>query len=93
MTTRVQRGFLRSHWHVTIKVKSSRVAATLRSPKAKSCTISLKSGQELWLSDAHTRDLVSVAAKVPAGRYAVDVWCRVRRPQRSALRLRAIFAS
>ncbi len=77
---------------MTIKVKPGRVAATLRSPKASSCTVTLKSGGDLWLSDAHRRDIVALAAKVPAGRYGVDVWCSVRSPRRSALQLRAIFA-
>jgi thermitase len=90
-TTRVQKGFLRAHWHVTIKVWRGRIAVTLRSPKAKSCTISLKSGGDLWFSDRHKRNSVVLAARVPAGRYSVDVWCRVHRPRRSALQLRALF--
>jgi subtilisin family serine protease len=92
ITTRVQRGLLRSHWHVTIEVEPGRVGATLRSSKARSCTVSLKSGDEVWLSDAHRRDVVSLAARVPAGRYGVDVWCRVRSPRRAALQLSALFA-
>jgi hypothetical protein len=81
------------HWHVGIKVRKGKVAAALRSTKANSCTVSLSSGADIWLSDAHGRNLVTVAARVPAGRYGVDVWCKVRRPRRAALNVRAIFAS
>ncbi len=92
ITTRVQKGFLRMHWHVGIKVRRGRVAATLRSPKAKSCTVSMKSGGDLWFSDRHKRNTVALSVRVPTGRYAVDVWCRVRKPRKSALQLRAIFS-
>jgi hypothetical protein len=92
-TTRTQKGFLRMHWHVGIKVKKGKVAATLRSTKANSCTVSLSSRGDIWLSDAHGRNLVAVAARVPAGRYGIDVWCKVRQPRRAALNVRAIFAS
>jgi subtilisin family serine protease len=92
ITTRVHRGLLRSHWHVAIKVRPGRVGATLRSSKAGSCTVSLKSGDEVWLSAANRRDVVSLAARVPAGRYGVDVWCQVRSPRRAALQLSALFA-
>ena len=81
------------HWHVAIKVKKGKVAAMLRSTKANSCTVSLRSGGDLWLSDAHGRNLVALAARVPAGRYGIDVWCKVRRARKAALQVRAIFAS
>jgi hypothetical protein len=88
----VQKGFLRVHWHLAIKIQRGSVAATLRSPKAKSCTVSLKSRGDLWLSNRRKRDTVALAARVPAGRYSVDVWCSVHRPRRSDLQLRALFA-
>jgi subtilisin family serine protease len=91
-TTLVQKGFLRVHWHLAIKIQRGSVAATLRSPKAKSCTVSLKSRGDLWLSNRRKRDTVALAARVPAGRYSVDVWCSVHRPRRSDLQLRALFA-
>lgn len=91
-TTRVQRGFLRMHWHLRIRVRRGQVAAMLQSPKAKSCTVSLKSGGDLWLSKRYKKNTVALAARVPAGRYSVDVWCRVHRPRKSALRLRAFFS-
>jgi thermitase len=92
MATRVQRGVLRRHRFTWIDVKAGRVTATLRSVKAKSCTVGLQSSTDAWLSAAHRRDAVSVAAKVPAGRYKVDVWCSTAQPRRFALALRAIFA-
>jgi subtilisin family serine protease len=92
LNTRVRRGSLRMHWHVRIDVKQGRVAATLRSPKAKSCTVSLKSSDSIWLSKKRRQNMVTLAVKVPAGTYGVDVWCKVRRPARSALAVRAPFA-
>ena len=59
-TTRTQKGLLRMHWHVAIKVKKGKVAAMLRSTKANSCTVSLRSGGDLWLSEAHGRNLVEI---------------------------------
>jgi len=88
----VQRGVLRRHWLVKINVKAGRVAATLQSLKASSCTVSLRSSSDVWLSALHRRGVVAVAAYVPAGAYSVDVWCSASRPRRSALFVRAIFA-
>ena len=51
----------------------------------------MKSGGDLWFNDRHKRNVVLLSARVPSGRYAVDVWCLVRKPKRSALQLRAIF--
>jgi subtilase family protein len=92
MTTRVRRGVLRVHWHARVQVRRGRLAATLRSPKAKSCTVSLRSSDAVWLNNVHRRNVTSLAARVAAGRYNVEVWCRVRTPRKSQLLLRAIFA-
>ncbi|MDQ2909571.1 MAG: S8 family serine peptidase [Actinomycetota bacterium] len=90
--TRVQKGILRKHRFAWIDVKGGRVAATLRSVKAESCTVSLRSSTDVWLSALHHRNVVSMTAKVPAGRYKVDVWCSTPRPRPFALVLRAVFA-
>jgi hypothetical protein len=90
---RVQKGWLRMHWHLRIKVRKGKVAATLRSPKAMSCTVSIKSSDDLWFADGRNRrKVITLSARVPAGRYGVDVWCKVRKPRRSALQLRAFFS-
>jgi len=88
----VQKGWLRMHWHLRIKVRRGKVSATLRSPKAKSCTVSIKSPDDLWFADGRKRTVITLSARVPAGRYGVDVWCKVRKPRRSALQLRAFFS-
>jgi hypothetical protein len=92
MKTRIQHGVLRAHRVIRIKVMRGKVAATLRSPKAKSCTVTLSSNDAIWVSAAVRTGAVSVSARVPAGRYKVNVSCRVHRPKPFALVLRAIFA-
>jgi hypothetical protein len=90
---RVQKGWLRMHWHLRINVRRGKVSATLRSPKARSCTVSIKSSDDLWFADGRKRrKVITLSARVPAGRYGVDVWCKVRKPRRSALQLRAFFS-
>lgn len=91
--TRVQRGVLQRHRALTIKVKKGRVAATLQSLKATSCVVSLRSSSELWVSTPARPGSVrvTVSAKVPAGRYKVEVWCNKPQPKRFALYVRAIF--
>jgi subtilisin family serine protease len=93
MTTRVQHGVLRANRIVKINVQSGRVAATLRSTKASSCSVSLRSSEDIWVSASHDRGSVSLAARVPSGKYSVQVSCRNRRPRPFALVLRALFAS
>jgi len=90
--TRIQHGTLRAQRVTRIKVLPGKVAATLRSPKAKSCTVTLSSNDALWVSAAVRAGPVSVSARVPAGRYKVNVSCRVHRPKPYALVLRANFA-
>jgi hypothetical protein len=92
LKTRIQHGTLRAQRVTRIKVLKGKVAATLRSPKAKSCTVTLSSNDALWVSAAVRAGPVSVSAKVPAGRYKVNVSCRVHRPKPYALVLRANFA-
>jgi len=90
---RVQKGWLRMHWHMRVKVSKGKVSATLRSPKARSCTVSIKSSDDIWFAQGRKRrSVITLSARVPSGRYAVDVWCRVRKPRRSALQLRAFFS-
>jgi len=92
METHIQHGVLGAHREIRIKVLGGKVAATFRSPKAKSCTVTLSSNDALWVSTGVRAGSVSLSAKVPAGRYKVDLSCRVRRPKPFALVLRAIFA-
>jgi hypothetical protein len=92
MTTRVQHGVLRANRIVKINLQSGRVAATLRSTKASSCSVSLRSSEDIWVSASHDRGSVSLAARVPSGKYSVQVSCRNRRPRPFALVLRAFFA-
>jgi subtilisin family serine protease len=93
VATHVQRGLLRKHRAVWINVARGRVAATLKSTKAKAktCTVSLSSDSDVWLSAEHRPGAVSLTAKVPTGRYKVDVWCGSPRASKFSLSLRATF--
>jgi subtilisin family serine protease len=92
-TTRVQRGLLGGHRVATVAVESGRLVATLRSSKAGSCSVSLKSKTDIWVAASASRGAVSLNTIVPAGRYRVDISCRRRTPARYALYLRAVFSS
>jgi subtilisin family serine protease len=92
-TTHVERGLLGGHRVLSVNVESGRLVATLRSPKAASCSVSLKSKTDVWVAASTSRDAISLNTVVPAGRYRVDVSCRRRQPRRYALYVRALFAS
>jgi subtilisin family serine protease len=89
---RVKRGALRAHWHIKLKVNAGRVDATLRSAKAKTCSLSLESTDGLWYSKRSRRNLLSLAVKVETGTYDLEVWCKARRPRGATLTVRAPFA-
>lgn len=92
MSTRVHRGRLYKHWHLRVALNSGRFAATLSSPKAKYCSLSLTSPDQLWVAQTHKRNTVSLTATAPlTGRYSVDVSCRIKRARSSALVMRAFF--
>ncbi len=81
----VDRGALRAHWHVRLAVAGGRVAATLHSPKAHSCFLSLRSADGIWLSSRRGPTADSLVARVGGGKYRLDVQCRVRRPRSASL--------
>lgn len=94
MSTHVSRGYLGAGRVTAIDVLSGRVTATLRSAKARSCTLRLTStsDNDVWVGTAFARKTVSLVARVPRGRYSVAVSCRVQRRLQYALFVRAIFA-
>jgi Subtilase family len=89
--TRVRHRVLRGHWQLHVQVRAGRVAATLRSSKAHSCSLSLTSAHAVWLSSKRGPRADSLVARVPAGRYRVDVWCEVRDSRAASLTVRAFF--
>ncbi len=88
--TRVKQRALRSHWHLGLLVRAGRVAATLRSPKARSCTLRLVPAGRGRLSSRRLTG-ASLVAKVSAGKYRLDVACKSPRPRPASLTLRALF--
>jgi len=61
----------------------------LRSPKASSCSISLASADAVWLSSKRGGTADSLNAKIPAGKYDLDVSCQLRSPRMASLTVRA----
>jgi hypothetical protein len=88
---RVRRRVLRAHWRVQLAVDGGRVAATLRSSKARFCFVSLASAGSVWVSSRRGQ-ADSLVARVAPGTYRLDVWCKVRRPRPASLTVRALVA-
>lgn len=85
---RVTRGGLRTRWHVRLTVSGGRVAATLHSPKAQSCFLSLRSGGGLWLSSNRGPTADALVARLAGGKYRLNVQCTTSRPRPASLTVR-----
>ncbi|HEY7422604.1 MAG TPA: S8 family peptidase [Gaiellaceae bacterium] len=91
LRARVRRGVLRVEWHLRLAVRRGRFTATLRSPKAGSCSVHLRSRAGVRRVRRHGHESASLAATVKRGTYGVDVRCSLRRPQPASLTVRAHF--
>jgi subtilisin family serine protease len=91
LRTHVKRRALRLRWHLRLAVEGGRVAATLRSPKAPSCSLRLQSAQGVMRWSRHNKQADVLVAKVRSGRYRLLVSCKVRRPRPASLTVRAHF--
>ncbi len=80
---------LRGHWHLGLTVQGRRLAATLRSPKARSCSLTLASASSVWLAGTRGNSADALAARVPSGKYRLDIWCRSHRASPASLTVRA----
>ena len=92
LVAHVRRGLLRMEWHLRLKVHRGRFIASLNSPKARSCSVALRSGGRLRRSTRLDRSSDSLVARVSRGTYGLDVRCNLRRPLPAALTIRAHFA-
>jgi subtilisin family serine protease len=81
--------FLGSRWNLGLAVQGERVAVTLRSPKAQSCSLSLASSDGVWLTSRRGRAAASLFARISTGKYRLAVSCRLRRLRAASLTLRA----
>jgi len=88
LRSRVTRRALRVRWHLRLTAVRGRVAATLRTPKAHSCLLSLRSADGIWLSSQRGWAADSLVARVAGGRYRLDVQCRLSRPRPASLTVR-----
>lgn len=85
---RIRRHLLRAQWQLRLAAAGGRVAATLHSPKAQSCTLSLRSAAGVWLSSKRGATADSLVARVPGGEYRLEVQCTLRRPRPASLTVR-----
>ncbi len=81
--------YLRGSWQLNLSVQGSRVAATLRSPKARSCALSLESPDSVWLASKRGGSAESLVAALQSGKYRLVVTCRSRQPRLASLTVRA----
>ena len=82
--------FLGGRWNLSLAVQGSRVAVTLRSPKARSCSLDLASPDGVWLTTRRGRTADSLLARISTGKYRLVVSCRSRRLRAASLTLRAL---
>jgi subtilisin family serine protease len=81
--------FLGGRWNLSLAVQGGRVAVTLRSPKARSCSINLTSPDGIWLASRRGGTAESLSARISTGTYRLGVSCRTRRLRVASLTLRA----
>ena len=92
LRTRVRLGMLRMEWHLRFAVRRGPVTVMLRSPKAGSCSIHLRSARAVRPWRRRGRKSDALAARVAAGTYGFDVRCSAPVPQPASLTVRAHFA-
>jgi len=91
LRTRVKRRALRLRWHVRLAVEGGRVAATLRSSKAPSCSLRLQSTRGVVQRSSHKEKGDVLVARVRPGKYRLSVSCNVRQARPASLTVRARF--
>lgn len=81
--------YLGGRWNLGLAVQGKRVAVTLRSPKAPSCSLSLASSDGVWLTSRRGHRAASLFARISSGKYRLAVSCRLRRLSTASLTVRA----
>ena len=80
---------LGNRWNLGVALQGQRVVATLRSSKARSCSLSLAAPDAVWLTSKRGRRAASLVARVSSGKYRLAVSCKRHRLQAASLTLRA----
>ena len=83
------RRLLQGSWKLGLAVQGTRVAATLRSRQARSCSLRLEAPDAVWLSSRRRQSADSLVARVAAGKYKLEVACKLHRPRPVSLTVRA----
>jgi subtilisin family serine protease len=88
---RFETGSFRRGFRVSFRVGKGRFEAHLLTPLARNCTLSLRTPGELILAGPAVKNLLSLVATLPAGRYTVDVRCQGVRSRQFSLGVIAMF--
>ena len=89
--TLFETGTFRRGFRSTFRVGKGRFEMQLLTPLASSCSLSLKSAGELTIAAPAVRNLISLAVRLPAGRYTAEVQCRGARTRQYSLGVIAMF--
>ena len=74
-------GLVRRKDGMTLSVSAGRLTLQLTGPAASDCSLSLRVNGELYVGLASERNVRSLAATVPTGRFPVSISCRTARPK------------
>jgi hypothetical protein len=90
--SRSYRGRLRGSKTVRIAVGAGRLTVKLTSSSVKGCRLTVASSNEVLLATQRRRMLLALAARVPAGSYAVSIRCKSGVPRRYRLSIVGVAA-
>jgi subtilisin family serine protease len=89
--TLFETGTFKRGFRSTFRVGKGRFEMQLLTPLASSCSLSLASASELTIAAPAVRNLISLAVRLPAGRYTAQVQCRGARTRQYSLGVIAMF--
>ena len=89
--TLFETGTFKRGFRTTFRVGKGRFEMQLLTPLASSCSLSLNSASELMVAAPAVRNLISLSARVPAGRYTAEVQCHGARTRQYSLGVIAMF--
>jgi subtilisin family serine protease len=87
----IETGTFRRGFKTTFRVGRGRFEMQFATAYARECTLSLRSPDELIVASPAVKNLLSLSAPVPAGRYTAEVRCRGARSRQFSLGVIAMF--
>ena len=89
--TLFETGTFRRGFRSTFRVGKGRFEMQLLTALASSCSLTLKSAGDLTIAAPAVKNLISLAVRIPAGRYTAEVRCRGVRTRQYSLGVIAMF--